>query len=248
MKRILNKINRIIIYLTEILEIGFKNRKLIELSDCYITITKFLKYHKPITMYDIGANSGEWSRVMCKLNRDIKTVVFFEPQKKYCKILEEENFLPNINKIIYNFALGDKNTTTEIKGGTASASILDAKDQNTFFPNSLSKSNETIAIKKLDDIFLVDKLQFPDTIKIDVQGYELFVLRGAEKIIKNIKYIIIELSFREFYSEQPKLSEIINFLEENNFILIDFGYTWRDINTNRIIQLDAFFMNKNYEK
>jgi len=234
--------------MSQVLEIGFRNRDVIRLSDCYITINKFLKHHKPIILYDIGANKGEWSYVMWKLNPNIKTIILFEPQNKYFSELEENNFLPNINKKVYNVALGDQNQVSEIKGGTASASILDTSEQDIFFPKSLSDDVEKISIKRLDDIFLSDTLPIPDTIKLDVQGYELFVLHGAKQTLKKTKYLIIELSFREFYANQPKLSEIILFLEKNNFMLIDFGYEWRDMKTKDLIQIDAFFSNNDYEE
>lgn len=241
-------IDRKIQYLLTILEIGNKNKKIMDYTDCYVTISKFLKYHKPIILYDIGANEGTWSYVMYKLNPDIKNIIFFEPQKKYCNILKKNSFLPDVDKTIYNIALGDENKITQIKGGSASASILNTKEQNNFFPNSLNDDSEETTIKKLDDIFLSDNLPIPDTVKIDVQGYELFALKGAEKMLKKIKYLIIELSFRDFYEGQPKLSEIINFLEKNNYIFVDFGYEWRDTKTNEVIQIDAFLLNNNYEK
>jgi FkbM family methyltransferase len=245
MIKLLNKINRKITYLAEIIEIGIKNRKVLKQIDCYMTIKKFLKYHKPVVLYDIGANSGAWSYVMYKLNPNIKSITFFEPQKKYYDVIKKNDFLTSVEKRFFNIALGSENKITKIKGGTASASILDVKEQNNFFPNSLNSDCETVTVKKLDDVFLSNKLQIPDTIKIDVQGYELLVLQGAEKIIKNTQYLIIELSFREFYDGQPKLSELIGFLEKNNFILIDFGHEWRG-KKNEILQIDAFFLNNKF--
>ncbi len=248
MKTLLNKLNRIIIYISDIIDIGFKNREVMKNGDCYITIKKFLKFHKPTTLYDIGANSGIWSDTMYKLNPQLKNVVLFEPQKKYCDILRKNNFLPNIKKTVYNTALGNEDKISEIKGGTASASMLDTNEQNIFFPDSLDNTQEFTTVKRLDDIFYSDKLTSPDTIKIDVQGYELLVLLGSQKILKETQFLIIELSFRELYLGQPKLSEILGFLEKNNFFLIDFGYEWRNEKTKELIQIDAFFSKKKDEK
>ena len=53
-------------------------------------------------------------------------------------------------------------------------------------------------------------------LKIDTEGYELEVLKGSEKLLKNIDYCIIEVRLENINTYNP--SEIINFLYEKNFI------------------------------
>ena len=102
----------------------------------------------------------------------------------------------------------------------------------------------------MDDLIIDQKLSQPDTIKIDVQGYELEVLKGAANTIKNTHFIILELSFDEFYMGQYKISDLFKFMDDNGFILIDTGFEWRkeyNIN-NRLLQIDGIFANVNLVK
>ena len=54
------------------------------------------------------------------------------------------------------------------------------------------------------------------TLKLDVQGYELEVLRG-NNILSKIKYIIIEIAENQFYKNQEISNSIINYLDQKNF-------------------------------
>ena len=76
-----------------------------------------------------------------------------------------------------------------------------------------------VRIKTLDEVinFKRDKIYL---LKIDVQGYENQVLLGAKKNLKNIKYIIIELSNSEFYKNQSKNNKIIKLLNNYGFKIL----------------------------
>jgi FkbM family methyltransferase len=209
--------------------------------DCSTTISTFLKYSKPKIVYDIGANDGTWSKILLELNPHVKDISLFEPRKEaFNKI--KENLSANINLHLFQFALGSENTVSVIKGGSTSASLLDAGElQNILFPGSFnSQCNENITINRLDDVVKENNLSYPDLIKIDVQGYEMEVLKSAENVLKNTPFLIIELSFVELYKNQPPTSQLLDYLERFNFRIIDFGYQWRN-SQNQIIQIDTIF-------
>jgi FkbM family methyltransferase len=216
--------------------------------DCFETICVLLKYCKPVYLCDIGANNGHWSSVMRRVNPDLKHVVMFEPQKKYLDHLNELK-LDGVTKKLFNCGLGSSEETKLILGGGASASLFEASsNQLNYFPNSIDNNTEQIEISLLDKIYADNSLPFPDVIKLDVQGYELNVLKGGLEVFTKAKYIVIELSMREFYIGQPPLWELLKCLEDYGFTLIDKGYEWRtkdDINT--LLQFDAIFVNKKYE-
>ena len=56
--------------------------------------------------------------------------------------------------------------------------------------------------------------------KIDVQGYELEVLKGAKKLLKKIDYIIAEVSYQKIYTNQISHKKLIHFLNKNNFFQV----------------------------
>ena len=64
------------------------------------------------------------------------------------------------------------------------------------------KEKRNIKIRNLDQILKKKKLIKPILIKIDVQGFELEVLKGAKQILSKVDYIILETSKNRMYNKQ----------------------------------------------
>ncbi|MDA9839113.1 FkbM family methyltransferase, partial [Candidatus Pelagibacter sp.] len=80
-------------------------------------------------------------------------------------------------------------------------------------------------------------------IKIDVQGYEFEVLKGSSDILKQTKYIIIEVSENEIYKGQCLAYEIIEHLKNINFIITKETKAYK-ISGSEFKQRDILFTNK----
>ncbi|HEB94406.1 MAG TPA: FkbM family methyltransferase, partial [Gammaproteobacteria bacterium] len=78
-------------------------------------------------------------------------------------------------------------------------------------------------------------------LKIDVQGFEMEVLRGCEELLRRFQYVYVECSFVELYAGQAFADEIIAFLRERNFILDGVYNPCYDKN-GRAVQADFFFV------
>ena len=79
-------------------------------------------------------------------------------------------------------------------------------------------------------------------IKIDVQGYELFVLHGGPETVKRARALIVETSFTKLYEGQPLFDDIYKTLKKSEF---DYGGNWdqlTDPRDGRILQTDAIFL------
>lgn len=178
------------------------------------------------------------------MNPRLKHVVFVEPQAKYQESLQRLA-LPGVIKVIQACGLGEKKERRFIRGGTASASFLQADQQFDYFPDSLlAHQEEEVELTTLDQLYSESDLPVPDVIKVDVQGLELEVLRGGISLLQRTKVLVIELSFRQFYMGQPPLWEVLKFLEDNNFVMIDRGYEGKSwTNPRETVQQDAIFLN-----
>jgi FkbM family methyltransferase len=176
----------------------------------------------------IGAHYGEEHSTYKQL--DIKNNIYFEPLKTNFNILKNN---VTDNSILYNFALGNENKTIEMfvdeanMGG--SSSVLKPDLHLHQYPHIQFTKKETVEMKRLDDIKF-DRNLF-NFINIDVQGYELEVLKGAEDTLSNIDYIMSEVNRESLYENCVLIDELDLFLEKFNFkrVLTDWaGQTWGD--------------------
>ena len=242
--RLLRLISRRTAYLADKIRYRKCDEDVFKYSDCFETVKVLTKYIEPKIVCDIGANKGQWSYVLSQIV-SLKQVVLFEPQKDLQSKLDDLD-LGGAKKHIFKCALGEDQGEVKLSGGSPSASLLDASNnQHDYFPGSFHDESEIVSINRLDDIYQQNDLPVPDLIKIDVQGYELNVLRSGKDTLSKAKYLVIELSFREFYVGQPPLWELIKFLDEQDFVLVDYGYALRSRSyPEEILQIDGIFMNR----
>jgi FkbM family methyltransferase len=134
-------------------------------------------------VFDIGANYG--NRVEMFLMTGAK-VVAVEPQKKCCRYLKSL-YRNKIN--IVQKGVGEKEETKDFYvSGSASLSSFAADwlKREGRFVNEEVESIEKIELTTIGK--LIDTYGIPDFIKIDVEGYELYVLRGLNKKVKLISF------------------------------------------------------------
>ena len=111
---------------------------------------------------------------------------------------------------------------------------------------SFYKENFKTIVKEtitLDEIVEKEKIPLPDFIKIDTQGSELDILKGAQKTIDYCSLIYLECPFIEYNQNAPNLSEYLNYLKSINFLPLDICEVHKMDNI--VIQIDILFLKKN---
>ncbi|WP_145949530.1 FkbM family methyltransferase [Paenibacillus sp. Y412MC10] len=83
--------------------------------------------------------------------------------------------------------------------------------------------------------------------KLDVQGYELEVLKGAEQTLKDVELVLLEASVRPYNEDAPLFYDVINYMKKNGFIVFDICSLMRKPNSNILLQVDLLFVNENSE-
>ncbi len=78
---------------------------------------------------------------------------------------------------------------------------------------------------------------------MDVQGYELEVLKGSKKILKKTDYLLLEVSENEMYKTQPTELKIIRYLKKFNFSVLK-SSDWQIIKNTKFRQRDILFKKK----
>jgi hypothetical protein len=70
----------------------------------------------------------------------------------------------------------------------------------------------------------------PDFLKLDVQGYELEVLKGAEKSLTQMQLILAEVNLLDIHKNVPLLAEVVGWLNERDWVAYDIcGLTRRPL-------------------
>jgi FkbM family methyltransferase len=177
---------------------------------------------------DIGANVGHYSLLaagICKAD-----VIAFEPIPSTFIKLEKNLMLNNLSKKIkaFNIGIGEEN------------SILNFTKTNDVM-NSVALEYETnvvsIQVKKLDDVLINNN---PTFLKIDVEGFEYFVLKGATAVLANVnlKYIIIELNSSTLKYGHTN-QDVYDLLVLLNFVPIRY-----DVENKKNIEIESFNLEK----
>jgi len=176
------------------------------------------KINKAETLIDIGSNKGQFGLIARKFFPNIK-IHSFEPQIE--QLNKQKKVLGNNNINFYNFALGNEKKSIELNVTLRkdSSSLL-KPIENTNDKYSIENIID-VQVKKIDELIELKNLKKPIILKLDVQGYELEVLKGAEKMLNYINYIITEISFINIYQNQVLSDELIKFLESKSFLLTE---------------------------
>ena len=188
-------------------------------------VIKFLSNYKIDLIIDVGSHKGEFLKNTIP-HISFKKAYTFEPQSAVFDILK--NNLINDNRILNNnLGISDINgkkiLTIDKLTSTSSMSEI---NENSFFlklKNFLLRQKnkkETYEVKTstIDNYFKDFDLK-DSLLKIDVEGHELKVLRGAKNTIKEIDFILIENQFMDIYKDN-KIKECDDFLKSNQFDLI----------------------------
>jgi len=196
-------------------------------------------------IFDVGANDGQSIKRFSSIFPN-STIHSFEPIKEcYEKIL---NIYNKKNIIINNFALGDKDCERVfyINKNSYTSSFLKINEKYSDLVNS-DKINKSVKkkIKTLDEYVNLYKIKKIDILKIDTQGYELNILKGAKKTLKNkIKFVELELTLADYYTKKINLYEIDKILTKNSFILYNIANLSYNKNE-QLIWFDLLYLKKN---
>jgi len=189
-------------------------------------LSNFKKEVKDVeTIIDIGANNGQFLKAAHHFFP--KAVIYsFEPIPKLFQGLIKFKS-KNIN--VFNLAVGNSIGEFDFHLNSYShvSSFLDISKENETYPKD---SIETIRVKQdtLDNISKSLDIKGVTLLKLDVQGFEMEVLKGGANTIKaHINYIIIEANFVNLYDNQPTFTELNRHLNELGFELktmLDFNF------------------------
>jgi len=191
-------------------------KKFYKETGIYIDWKQINKLPNVKTLIDIGVGPNGTPDLY---KRFIKSkLILIDPldeAKNYAKKLSKSR-----NVLFYQDALGKvdgEEVDFNIQKELGNSSLLKVSKIN--YKSNIIKKKK-LKLKKLDTLLMNKKNLGSIGIKIDVEGFELDVIKGASKTLKKSKFLIAEVrhnhkSFKKLY----KLHEFINLMDKNHFIL-----------------------------
>jgi FkbM family methyltransferase len=133
----------------------------------------------------------------------------------------------------------DKKEAQDWDYGNKSSSLLQPEKHLEIAPWLKFKDVINVETRTLKDVCIEKNISCIDFVHMDVQGAEIKVLNGAERFIKNIKVIWLEVEAIELYKNQPLKNEVEKFMYEHKFVKIK--DTVNDISGDQLyVNLDHF--------
>jgi FkbM family methyltransferase len=206
-------------------------------------LTFFLKGIKkrgffPKNILDIGAHKADWSITASEIFPDT-AYYMIEPQIELKPYLD--SFFKNHKGAWFLGGAGAENgeLILSVWDDFAGSSFLLPEGQYA------GKKQRKVPIYSVDSLVSDHKIPIPDLCKIDVQGFEIEVLKGAQSLLGKTDIFILEASMFKFSPNQPLLHEIIDFMCKNGYVIYDFaGFANRPLDK-ALGQLDICFVLEN---
>lgn len=196
------------------------------------------------TVIDVGAHRGEFALVARRCFPEAR-LDSFEPLPAAFSHLEQVTRKDPLTTI-HQVALGERSgeTTIHVSRRDHSSSLLPiTARQSALFRGTDEKSEHTIREGRLSEFVDPDSINEPALLKLDVQGYELQVLRGCADLLDRFSHVYVECSFVELYEGQALADEVIVWLYERGFRLRGVYNALFRRNDRSAIQADFLFTN-----
>lgn len=200
-------------------------------------------------VFDVGANVGQYRDFLRDKVRYAGPVVSFEPIARDISILRQRSARDD-NWLIEGYALGAERGRMAINVAKSDQFSSFLQPDNSRIPafaglNDISH-NEMVEIHPLNDIFsrLQKRIGFRHPyLKLDTQGYDIEVLRGARTVLPSICALQTEASVIAIYRNMPDYKKTIGLLNDCGFELTGLYPVSRD-ECLRVIELDCVMLNR----
>jgi FkbM family methyltransferase len=208
-----------------------------------VILGSILRRLQPISVLDVGANVGQYVRRL-RTAGFRGTVVSFEAlQGAHGRLVEAARADPRWI-VAPRAAVGSHAGSVDINvaANVVSSSILPlTKLLEEAAPQVAYVGQERTPCVRLDA--LTELLPEGDLfLKVDTQGYELEVLRGASGLLPRIAAMQLELSLIPLYAGAPAMAEVLQSMQSCGYELFQFVPALRDERSGRLMQAEGFFL------
>jgi FkbM family methyltransferase len=163
-------------------------------------------------IYDVGANEGKWSEAAISAFPNA-TVYAFEPNPNIFMDLQQKDIFGKKVKL-FQVALGSKTESRNFHYNSSLTSIGSLVQPELMY--SVNDVSSVVQVYRLDSLIRRENLPLPTFLKIDVEGWEIEVIKGLGTFLKAIKFIQFEISEATLIAKSS-FSALQAILLEGNF-------------------------------
>ena len=155
---------------------------------------------------------------------------------------------PYDNIHVVKKAVGDKSGKlnfyiSDVNPGSSSILVVEPKNHTAW---GKQVRDHLVDIVRIDEWCETNRIDSPDILWVDVQGYEKEVFRGCERILDNVKAIQTEVSFGEpDYKNGTMFDDLHSYLESRDFELVK---VFNHISWNGVGEVDAVYVNRKFKQ
>jgi len=200
--------------------------------------------HNVNLVFDVGANIGQFGRSLREAGYRGR-IVSFEPISAAWEQLAAASRKDSLWEVATRAAIGNENGEIDlhVAGNSVSSSALPMHERHArSAPESRYVGTEHVPLRRLDSMAM--EYLRPDSItmlKIDTQGYEDRVLRGASGMMDRIVGLQVELSLVPLYEGQLLFENLLEQIKSAGFELWGLWPEFTDPQSGRLLQVDATF-------
>jgi FkbM family methyltransferase len=203
-----------------------------------------LKFYAIDTVIDVGANIGQFAIQMRKDLGFSGNIISFEPLSSAFEVLKI-NAAGDPKWRVLHCALGDAEGRREIsiaKNSYSSSFLNMLPTHAKSAPKSVYTGRELTEIRTLDSM-MNDLCSMEENIylKIDTQGFEGKVIKGAENSLERISSIQLEMSLIPLYQDGLLFAELNSLLNKKGYSLVSIEPGFSDENSGQLLQVDGIY-------
>lgn len=190
---------------------------------------------------DVGAADGDFAAHVLASLPDAE-ILCIDPLARHATALRQRFAKRNVR--VEQVALGETESEALFYETMHphSSSLLPPREHIQHFPSASGNTKRyAVPVVRLDQLLADMDQRRIDLLKIDTQGYELPVLRGAAVSLQVCPQVIVEMSLRPLYEGQASFEEVMRFLNQCGFHMTDYAEGARSYTTGEILQIDVLF-------
>jgi FkbM family methyltransferase len=189
---------------------------------------------RPSVAIDVGAYVGDWTRIFKRVFPDASVLMIEPQQSKIPALTRVTSELSNVE--LRSALLGGEPQASVgfCESETASSVLTEAANR---LPPTTHMEMTTLDVMTQDGLFAR-----PDFIKLDVQGYEIEVLRGAVRTLESTEAVLVEVNLLRLHQGAPLFHESAEYMGQCGFQVYDVCSLIRRPFDGAIWQADVIFV------